>query len=238
MQREVVVEAGFGNSASRTHWGGEEILPQSRENFPPFRENLPRRGKKAYVNLRNEHSTPAAHSQSSPTKSTKLARWSGKALSSLCWGVFGLWEHSHCSAWRIFGSREHSHGSAGAFLGCVSAPIAPLGAISGRGSTPTASLVRFRAFRVCARLRWCVSGLFAYAHGFPGVFSGFARMRTASPVRFWASRVCAWLPMACFHAKCGLVSLPGVFPGLKSIFADSLARSWNRRLSSYGGKTR
>ena len=187
--------------------GGEEILPQSRENFPSFRENLPRRGKKAYVNLRNEHSTPAAHSQSSPTKSTKLARWSGKALSSLCWGVFGLWEHSHVSP-------------------C---------AFSGFACMRTASLARFRALRVCARLPRCVSGRRACAHGFPGAFQGFSRVRTASLACFRAFRVCAWLPMACFHAKCGLVSLPGVFPGLKSIFADSLARSWNRRLSSYGG---
>ena len=136
--------------------GGEEILPQSRENFPPFRENLPRRGKKAYVNLHNEHSTPAAHSQSPPTKNTKLARCSGKALSSLCWGVFVSW--------------EHSHGFAGAFLGF--------------SRVRTASLVRFRASRVCARLPWRVFGLRAYAHGFAGAFSGRGALPSLRLARF------------------------------------------------------
>ena len=68
------------------------------------------------------------------------------------------------------------------------------GAFSCRGSTPTASLARFRALRVCARLppsrfrvvghshrsAWRVSGLRAFAQGFPGACSGFSRMRTAS----------------------------------------------------------
>ena len=42
------------------------------------------------------------------------------------------------------------------------------------------STVCFQAFRVCAWLSRCVFGLFAPAHGFPGVFLGFSRLRMAA----------------------------------------------------------